>query len=71
MKASIKTAEPSKYPHLESKAKKFQIQEGKLIEDEWIERYTEIERENRILLEKMTTIMAHKPKHNDACRFII
>lgn len=30
-----------------------------------IERYTEIERENRILLEKMTTIMSHKPKAPD------
>lgn len=29
-----------------------------------VERYTEIERENRILLEKMTTIMAAKPKLN-------
>lgn len=31
-----------------------------------IDRYTEIERENRILLEKMTTIMSHKPKPNDS-----
>lgn len=31
----------------------------------FIDRYTEIERENRILLEKMTTIMAAKPKIND------
>jgi hypothetical protein len=27
-----------------------------------LDRYTEIERENRILLEKMTTIMSQKPK---------
>ena len=30
-----------------------------------LDRYTEIERENRILLEKMTTIMAAKPKYNE------
>jgi hypothetical protein len=29
MKASIKTSEPPKFSHLESKAKKFQLQEGK------------------------------------------
>ena len=34
------------------------------------ERYTEIERENRILLEKMTTIMAQKPKVPD-CNHLI
>lgn len=31
----------------------------------YIDRYTEIERENRILLEKMTTIMSQKPKPNE------
>jgi hypothetical protein len=30
--------------------------------DLMLDRYTEIERENRILLEKMTTIMSQKPK---------
>lgn len=29
MKPSIKTSEPPKFSHLESKAKKFQLQEGK------------------------------------------
>ena len=34
-----------------------------------IERYTEIERENRILLEKMTSIMSQKNKNNLHCKF--
>lgn len=35
----------------------------------FLERYTEIERENRILLEKMTSIMAHKPKENESNKY--
>jgi hypothetical protein len=40
--------EPPKFQHLKKKMKKTQMLE---------ERYTEIERENRILLEKMTNIL--------------
>jgi hypothetical protein len=36
----------------------------------YVERYTEIERENRILLEKMTTIMAQKPKPAESKLFV-
>jgi hypothetical protein len=39
---------PQAHPHLKAKSKKQQLLE---------ERFTEIERENRILLEKMTNIL--------------
>ena len=48
IKPQINLSGPTKFKHLNKKAKKEQ-----LLED----RYTEIERENRILLEKMTSIM--------------
>jgi len=48
MKATVEIREPATFSHLQKKLKKSQMQE---------ERYTEIERENRILLEKMTHIM--------------
>lgn len=51
MKSSVDTGRPATWGKIRSKAKKEQ-----LIED----RYTEIERENRILLEKMQTIMSHR-----------
>lgn len=47
-KPSIDVKCPTRFSHLKKKAKKEQQLE---------ERYTEIERENRILLEKMTNIM--------------
>ena len=45
-------SEPNNYKFLATKPKRTQM-----IED----RYTEIERANRILLEKMTHILANKP----------
>lgn len=48
VKPQIDAKCPARFTHLRKKAKKEQLLE---------ERYTEIERENRILLEKMTNIM--------------
>jgi E3 ubiquitin-protein ligase TRIP12 len=48
VKPTIDLKKPKKFTHLKSRAKKEQMLE---------DRYTEIERENRILLEKMTSIM--------------
>mmetsp|Transcript_25423 Transcript_25423/g.45177 ORF Transcript_25423/g.45177 Transcript_25423/m.45177 type:complete len:468 (+) Transcript_25423:178-1581(+) len=50
VKANIDNKPPPVYPHLQRKAKKEQLME---------ERYTKIERENRILLQKMSHIMTH------------
>eukprot|EP00347_Sterkiella_histriomuscorum_P004139 403361606 len=49
MKSTFQVTAPQRYNHLDVKKKKYQIQE-------------EIERENRLLLEKMTTIMTTKPQ---------
>lgn len=48
IKGTVDMKEPPKFQHLKKKMKKTQMLE---------ERYTEIERENRILLEKMTNIL--------------
>lgn len=49
---------PPKQPsHLKNKITRQHIMEGKLRDLTVSERYTEIERENRILLEKMTNIL--------------
>lgn len=48
VKPTIDVGKPKNFKHLKSRAKKEQMLE---------DRYTEIERENRILLEKMTSIM--------------
>ncbi|CDW83918.1 UNKNOWN [Stylonychia lemnae] len=55
MKSSLNITAPHRYKHLDSKPKKYQLQE---------DRFTEIERENRLLLEKMTTIMTAKPQNS-------
>ena len=57
MKATVQIGEPTKFKHLKKKLKKTQMLEGKSFQFHWLDRYTEIERENRILLEKMTNIM--------------
>ena len=59
MRATVEIKEPTAFGHLKKKLKKNQMQEGKQHPclNYNIERYTEIERENRILLEKMTHIM--------------
>jgi alcohol dehydrogenase YqhD (iron-dependent ADH family) len=58
MKPTVEIREPASFAHLQKKLKKNQMQEGKrAIYNHILERYTEIERENRILLEKMTHIM--------------
>lgn len=60
MKAQVEIREPTQFRHLKKKSKKTQMLEGKRINHliyQIIDRYTEIERENRILLEKMTSIM--------------
>lgn len=48
MKPTYNIEAPAQFRHLQTKPKKVQMLE---------ERYTEIERENRILLEKMTNIL--------------
>lgn len=48
VKPTVSLRQPTNFKHLKSRAKKEQMLE---------DRYTEIERENRILLEKMTSIM--------------
>jgi len=48
IKGTIDMRQPQQFKHLQKKMKKTQMME---------ERYTEIERENRILLEKMTNIL--------------
>ena len=57
----IDVGQPPRFKHIKKSAKREQILEGG---GGWaitpVDRYTEIERENRILLEKMTHIMAHK-----------
>lgn len=50
MKCSIDNSEPKRHLHLRKNLKKEQLQE---------ERYAEIERDNRLLLEKMSFIMSH------------
>jgi E3 ubiquitin-protein ligase TRIP12 len=51
MKSTIDAKRPASFAHLKRRAKKEQMLE---------DRYTEIERENRILLEKMSQIMQNK-----------
>lgn len=58
IKSRLDFKKPSRYSHLEKNAKKEQQLEG----NKKIDRYTEIERENRILLEKMSKIMATRSK---------
>jgi len=57
IKAQVAIREPTKFKHLKKKLKRTQMLEGNGTPAENIDRYTEIERENRILLEKMTNIM--------------
>lgn len=57
MKATVQIEEPAKFKHLKKKLKKTQMLEGNSFQFYLVDRYTEIERENRILLEKMTNIM--------------
>ena len=54
-RAKVTLQAPSKYRHFQVNSKKEQLQEGTLLFQ--TERFTEIERANRILLEKMTLIM--------------
>ena len=53
MQSRVKSSKPTKLKHLKFKAKKEQMLE---------DRFTEIERENRILLEKMSSIMNKKKR---------
>ena len=68
IKPSVDMSEPPRFKHLMKKMKKTQLLEGKrspppifiTVPETYLlyaERYTEIERENRILLEKMTSIL--------------
>lgn len=54
----------SKFRHVRLNNKKGQLQEGSLIyiSNDDLDRYTEIERENRILMEKMTNIYSKNNK---------
>jgi E3 ubiquitin-protein ligase TRIP12 len=56
IKADIDNKEPQRFTHLESRVKRNQQLE---------ERYQQIERENRILLEKMSYIMTHSAVDQD------
>ena len=56
-KGLVAVQPPRKFKHFQTKLKTQQLQEGRLPHS--ADRFTEIERENRILLEKMTVIM-HK-----------
>lgn len=56
MKCSIDNSEPKRHPHLRKNLKKEQLLE---------ERYAEIERDNRLLLEKMSFIMSHSSLDNE------
>lgn len=53
VRTTIKNSSPNDYSHIRSNKKQEQLREGILK----IERFTEIERENRILFEKMSCIM--------------
>mmetsp|Transcript_25772 Transcript_25772/g.35889 ORF Transcript_25772/g.35889 Transcript_25772/m.35889 type:complete len:400 (+) Transcript_25772:318-1517(+) len=55
VKANVDNKKPAEYSHLKHKRKKEQLME---------ERYTQIERENRILLQKMSHIMTHNTIDN-------
>ena len=65
IKSALNVKRPASYNHLKTKPKKNQMLEGKLAYTDFfdqltninVERYIEIERENRILLEKMTNIL--------------
>ncbi|KAJ8601482.1 hypothetical protein CTAYLR_005710 [Chrysophaeum taylorii] len=57
MKCSIDNTSPKSHPHLRKNLKKEQLLE---------ERYAEIERDNRLLLEKMSYIMRHSSLPNDS-----
>ena len=56
MKCSIDNKEPKRHLHLRKNLKKEQLME---------ERYAEIERDNRLLLEKMSYIMRHSSLRQD------
>ena len=57
MTGTLDRAAPKQPSHLKNKVTRQHILEGKLRDLTVSERYTEIERENRILLEKMTNIL--------------
>ena len=61
MKPTYTIKPPNQFKHLRTKPKRNQMLEGNFIlmtnSYNYIERYTEIERENRILLDKMTNIL--------------
>lgn len=59
IKSSIDKNPPKQPNHLVNKVKRHHLMEGKYLRRNLtdLERYTEIERENRILLEKMTNIL--------------
>ena len=62
-KPRIDTTSPHRFRHLTSKSKKDQLQEG-ILRITLLDRFTEIERANRQLLERMTYIM--HGKHNSS-----
>lgn len=65
MRPTVEIKQPPTFAHLQKKLKKTQMQEGKkgINNSCFLERYTEIERENRILLEKMTHIMQQQQQN--------
>lgn len=61
VKSSISIEKPKKFQHLEANLKKIQLEESKLsLCFIVLAKYTEVERENRILLEKMQGILGKK-----------
>ena len=61
----IDTTAPVQFPHLKKKRKQEQLLEGRELHHEiiyiyiYIERFTVIEKENRLLLQKVSDIMQH------------
>ena len=61
MKPTYSIKPPLQYKHLKTKPKRNQMLEGTITSfkiSNFLERYFEIERENRILLDKMTNILS-------------
>lgn len=58
IRSLLKITTPRNFTHLKTQLKRRQLLEGK----RYIEKHTEIDRENRVLMEKMTVIFSSKPQ---------
>jgi hypothetical protein len=58
IRSQIKIVPPSQFPHLQIRAKKYQIEDGKIVLCQIsLERQQEIARTNKVLLDKMLQLM--------------